>query len=99
MEHKPILDPCCCRINNGGRSMSIKCAKCGSTNLGFMGDLTISAPIEFFHRLSKAVLRSKDIRIWGFDWGKADIICNDCYYSSALDHDCNQGGKINENWD
>lgn len=62
----------------------MKCKKCGSTKLSFMGDLTISAPIEYFHNLSKKTLRGKDVRIWGFNWEKADIICGDCFYSSRL---------------
>ena len=78
------------------KAMPIKCSKCGSTNLGFMGELTISAPIEYYHRLSKQAIRSKGIRIWGFDWGKANIICSDCFYSSGLDREKNTGGNPND---
>lgn len=63
----------------------IICKKCGSTNLGVMFDITVSAPIEYYHNFSKKAMQDKSVKLWGADWGKADIICNDCLYSTGLE--------------
>lgn len=44
-----------------------RCPKCGSENVTFMADVTISAPMEFYHNLSKRAFRKKDVQLWGVD--------------------------------
>lgn len=62
----------------------MKCKKCGSENLGVMFDVIVSAPIKYYYNFSKQAMRDKGVRLWGADWHKADIVCGDCYYSTAL---------------
>ena len=50
------------------------CPKCGSENVTFMADVTISAPMKFFHRMNKRAFRSKDVMLWGVNWSDADIV-------------------------
>lgn len=64
-----------------------RCPKCGSENVTFMADVTISAPMEFYHNLSKRAFRRKEVQLWGVDWHRADIVCHDCLYSTGLDRD------------
>lgn len=64
-----------------------RCPKCGSENVTFMADVTISAPMKFFHRMNKRAFRSKDVMLWCVDWRRADIVCHDCLYSTGLGRD------------
>lgn len=52
----------------------MKCEKCGHTTI-FMVQAIITAPSEFFHKLSKQNLRNKDVMLQGVNWETADIIC------------------------
>lgn len=36
-----------------------RCQKCSSENVTFMADVTISAPMEFYHNLSKRALEKR----------------------------------------
>lgn len=56
---------------------SYPCSYCGAETR-CMGFLHISFPSRYVGRLSKKVLRSKDLTIWGFDWNKSDFICTEC---------------------
>lgn len=67
----------------------MQCKKCGSENLGVMVDITISMPIKYYYALTKSAFRSKDIKMWGANWPKADIICHDCCYSTGLEREQN----------
>lgn len=60
----------------------MNCEKCGSDKLSFMAHIIISSPIRYFNKLSKKAIASKDIKIWGVDWDKVNIICGDCGYST-----------------
>jgi hypothetical protein len=42
----------------------------------------ISAPIYYFHNITKKAFKSKDVQIWGADWQKTSIHCMDCHWDS-----------------
>ena len=55
-----------------------KCPKCGNEKLRFVASLIFSAPIENYHNLPKAAMRSSEFIVWGVDWGKRNISCPQC---------------------
>lgn len=72
----------------------MKCKKCGGENLSIMFELIVSAPIKYYHNFSKQAMRDKSVRLWGADWHKADIVCGDCFYSTALDKQLTNADRI-----
>lgn len=54
------------------------CFNCGSYDLSFSASLFIHAPIEYYLKLSKNVIRKKEVTIQGANWLDARIWCNNC---------------------
>lgn len=54
----------------------MKCPKCG-TEMMWMGNvqILIKDTDKYFHQLSKKAFRSKDIELWGADWGGGTLFC------------------------
>ena len=55
-----------------------KCFNCGSTNVRFMAQITLAAPMSMYGNLTKRNLRSKEVELWGADWVHCDVYCIDC---------------------
>lgn len=64
--------------------MEFNCPKCKGSNLRFMSDVMISAPIKYLHNLSKKAMRDKETEIWGVSWGTMAYICRDCQFTLDL---------------
>lgn len=58
--------------------MEMKCPKCNSEELRFIGQLTLSAPLHMQGNLTKYNLISDDLRLLSFDWNTMDVICINC---------------------
>ena len=56
----------------------MKCFKCKESETTIMVSMTVSMPSEYAHQLTKKKMLSKDFRIWGVNWEKADILCPKC---------------------
>lgn len=54
------------------------CPNCGKHEMRIMANLTFSCPSDWFHRLTKKKMTSKDFEVWGVDWDFADFICPKC---------------------
>lgn len=54
----------------------MKCPKCG-TEMVWMGNVTIliKNTDKFLYKLTKKAFRSKDIELWGADWGDGNLFC------------------------
>ena len=54
------------------------CLNCGSHDLSFSVELFIHAPIKYYLKLSKNVIRKKEVSIQGANWPYVRIWCNSC---------------------
>ena len=59
----------------------MKCPNCNSEGFNCMVNMTVSFPIDYYYKLTKKVVRSKDFKILGVDWGDCDFTCNACGYT------------------
>jgi len=61
----------------------IVCPECGGDNLRFMVDAILLAPVrEFYGKLTRTNLRSKEVRLVGVNWDHASFICPECGWST-----------------
>jgi hypothetical protein len=51
------------------------CKKCGSKKVRMMGQVILSAPIDFYGNLSKTNLKKKEVYLLGAIWETFDFIC------------------------
>lgn len=58
--------------------VDFKCWRCGSTNVRFMTQVTLAAPMSMYGNFTKTNLRSKEVVLWGVDWAHCDIYCMGC---------------------
>ena len=58
--------------------MHTACSNCNSTDLHFVGQLSLIAPMSLYKKITKRNLRKASVNLLGFNWEAADIICLNC---------------------
>ena len=64
-------------------SHKMLCPKCKGDGLEFTAQCMFNAPIEFYRNMSKAAFRKASVVLYGVDWGKAEIWCPQCGFTSS----------------